>query len=190
MQCRPIQVWLAWLPTPALKPPHLRVDEQFKWKCNWKEGQVSFPKSLPHQCESWQIKDKAFEEVEIWQELFKIDRKKPGGKNTNTESYPVQWDSGFKANWAGHQFPRMTGTVPGHLVWVPCRIKFCSNVQMFKFYYQYGSCFQAIKIYLIKPSMCIKVLIIKKTDIQGMVALHIYKKKNTLMNRKLNTKVN
>lgn len=71
-----------------------------------------------------------------------------------------------------------------------CRTKFCSNVQMFKFYYQYGSCFQAIKIYLIKPSMCIKVLIIKKTEIQGMVVLHIYKKKNTLMNRKLNTKVN
>lgn len=38
--------------------------------------------------------------------------------------------------------------------------------------------------------MCIKVLIIKKIDIQGMVALHIYKKKTTLMNRKLNTKVN
>lgn len=29
---------------------------------------------------------------EIWQKIIKIDRKVIGGKNTNTENYPVQWD--------------------------------------------------------------------------------------------------
>lgn len=29
--------------------------------------------------------------MEIWQKLIKNDRKIAGGKNTNTENYPVQW---------------------------------------------------------------------------------------------------
>lgn len=30
--------------------------------------------------------------MEIWQKLIKKNDRKIGGKNTNTENYPVQWD--------------------------------------------------------------------------------------------------
>lgn len=79
----------------------------------------------------------------------------------------------IQANWAGHTQISEDDwdSIKSLRYKFSCRIKFCSNVQMFKFYYQYGSCFQAIKIYLIKPNMCINVLIIKKTKIQDMVVL-------------------
>lgn len=37
-----------------------------------------------------------------------------------------------------------------------CRIKFCNDVQMLKFYDQYGSCFQAIKSKMQLKTICVQ----------------------------------
>lgn len=60
--------------------------------------QVGLPKSLPHQCDSWQIKDKSLLSNGNLAEIDKKNDRKIGGKNTNTENYPVQWDIWFKAS--------------------------------------------------------------------------------------------
>lgn len=48
--------------------------------------------SLPQSVNLDRSKPEVFQVKEIWQKIIKIDRKVIGGKNTNTENYPVQWD--------------------------------------------------------------------------------------------------
>lgn len=48
--------------------------------------------SLPHSVNLDRSKPEVFQVKEIWQKIIKIDRKVIGGKNTDTENYPVQWD--------------------------------------------------------------------------------------------------
>lgn len=96
---------------------------------------------------------------------MKIDRKIVGSKIISTENYLVQWDISQNQvvksvsvllkwvyqflqavlSWkAGHN-QASKGDVDSIMTLkyeLSCRIKFCNNVQMFNFYYQYGSCFQ------------------------------------------------
>lgn len=57
------------------------------------KGRVRKPHgSLSHSVNLDRSKPEVFQVKEIWQKMIKIDRKVIGGKNANTENYPVQWD--------------------------------------------------------------------------------------------------
>lgn len=82
--------------------------------------------------------------------LIKADRKIAGATILTLKLSPSGGASAPRQQRPGEaRFLRAAGTAPaqgGARVLSPCEVR--NNVQMFKFYYQYGSCFLGYKKYI------------------------------------------